>query len=184
MKIMYQTSSPHLYPLNSVVSPKRSRSRGVILSQHGWHKLMQAKVLSDRWGNRYSYEFLAGQSLLDTRTVSRILSCEVKVDKRTLKIFFHTFDLPLDADDYTTPEFYSAAQPITRFTPSLNAPASNAEMQFSHEELVDLYQRLMQDLRHLSNLLNLDKENNLVVHPMEQQSRKTMNLNTRLTATP
>jgi hypothetical protein len=181
---MHQTSSPHLYPLNSAASSKRNRSRGVILSQQGWYKLTQAKVLSDRWGNRYSYEFLAGQSLLDTRTVSRILSCEVKVDKRTLKIFFQAFDLHLDADDYTTPESYPAAQPITSFTRSLNAPVSNVEMQFFYEELVELHQRLVQDLRHLSNLLNLDKENNLVVHPMEQKSHKTMNLNARLTATP
>jgi hypothetical protein len=85
---MYQTASPHLYQLNPVVSSKRSRNRGVILSQRGWHKLKQTGALYDRWGNRYTYELLAERSLLDTRTVSRILGHEVKVDKRTLKIFF------------------------------------------------------------------------------------------------
>lgn len=157
---MYQTSSPQLYKVDTAAASKRNRSRGVILSQQGSHKLMKAGVLCDRWGNRHSYEFLAGRSLLDTRTVSRILNCEVKVDKRTLKVFFQAFDLHLDAEDYTTPESYPDARPTVGFAQSLNAPISNIEIQFSYEELVELYQRLTQDLGHLSKLLNLKEYQN------------------------
>ena len=82
-------------------SAKCSRTRGVILSPHGWQKLMQAEVLHDEFGDRYTYEQLSERSNLDERTVSRLLSCEVKVDKRTLKIFFCAFNLLLEASDYT-----------------------------------------------------------------------------------
>lgn len=82
---------------------KRNRVRGCVLTRQGWEKLMQAGILYDNWGNRRSYESLSEQSLLDVRTVSRILSCEVKVDKRTLKTFFRTFNLELETDDYCAP---------------------------------------------------------------------------------
>jgi hypothetical protein len=157
---MTQALYSHLYTLESTASTasaKRSRSRGVILSQQGWYKLNQAEVLCDKWGNRYSYEYLAGRSLLDTRTVSRILSCEVKVDKRTLKIFFQAFSLHLNVDDYTAPESSPAAQPITSFTQPLNSSVSSIELNFSYGELLELYQLLMKDFRQLSNFLNSDK---------------------------
>ena len=83
---------------------KGKRRRGVVLTRQGWQKLDQAGVLCDKLGNRYTLEQLSERSLLDNRTVSRILSCETKVDKRTLKIFFETFNLRLDVDDYTAPE--------------------------------------------------------------------------------
>ncbi|WP_155523827.1 hypothetical protein [Nodosilinea nodulosa] len=84
-------------------SNKRSRSRGIVLSRQGWEKLRQAGVLNDEFGDRYTYEQLGEQSHLDERTVSRLLSCEVKVDKSTLKTFFNTFDLSLEAGDYASP---------------------------------------------------------------------------------
>lgn len=49
---------------------------------------MQAGVLYNDFGERYTFEELSDRSLLDARTVSRILSCEVKVDKRTFRSFF------------------------------------------------------------------------------------------------
>jgi hypothetical protein len=81
-------------------SEKRCRNRGVLLSPRGWQKLVQAGVLHTEYGERYTYEELSAQSLLDTRTVSRLLSCEVKVDKGTLKIFFRAFNLSLETGDY------------------------------------------------------------------------------------
>ncbi|HEY9623640.1 MAG TPA: hypothetical protein V6C78_25000, partial [Crinalium sp.] len=79
---------------------KATRKRGVILTQQGWQKLQQAGVLHDNFGKRYTHEELSERSLLDARTVSRVLSCEVKVDKGTLKTFFQAFHLPLEAGDY------------------------------------------------------------------------------------
>lgn len=90
----FDSPQPHLS------SAKRSRNRGVFLSQQGWQKLVQAEVLQNELGQRYTYEHLSGRSQLDIRTVSRLLSCEVKVDKNTLKTFFRAFNLSLEAGDY------------------------------------------------------------------------------------
>lgn len=63
---------------------KRSRNRGVFLSRQGWQKLVQTGILQNELGQRYTYEQLSERSLLDMRTVSRLLSCEIKVGKKTL----------------------------------------------------------------------------------------------------
>jgi hypothetical protein len=122
----------------SVTPLKSSRKRGVILTQKGLQKLIQSKVLCDRYGDRYSYEILSGFSQLDARTVSRILSCETKIDKRTLKIFFNAFGLQLEAEDYKTPKMDTAPNSI------------------STDELMQLVQRITQDYNRLCNLLNLE----------------------------
>jgi hypothetical protein len=93
-----QISPKQLQPCPS--SAKRSRNRGVILSRQGWQKLMQAGALYNEVGERCTYGQLSERSHLDERTISRLLSCEVKVDKSTLKAFFHAFDLALETDDY------------------------------------------------------------------------------------
>lgn len=120
----------------SVTSAKASRKRGVILAQQGLQKLIKSNALCDRYGNRYSYEVLAGFSQLDPRTISRILSCETKIDKRTLKIFFNAFDLQLQPEDYVTPETNSVPDAIPT------------------DELMQLKQRIIQDYNRLLNLLN------------------------------
>ncbi|MFB2897575.1 hypothetical protein ACE1CI_32045 [Aerosakkonemataceae cyanobacterium BLCC-F50] len=86
----------HLAPV------KQSRSRGVFLSHQGWQKLVQAGVLHNEFGERFTYGQLSERSLLDERTISRLLSCEVKVDKNTLKTFFRAFNLSLEAGDFTS----------------------------------------------------------------------------------
>lgn len=154
---MYPIQSFHPDRLPSVVSRQCNRNRGVVLSKQGWQKLTQAGVIHDQWGNRYSYEKLSERSLLNERTVSRILSCEVRVDKRSLKIFFAAFGLQLHGDDYLTAACTPDAQAITSLSHYLNPTVHRAETTLSHQELVELYQRLMQDLRHLSHLLNLDE---------------------------
>lgn len=153
---MYQILPPNQNRF-SATSGKRNRNRGVVLSEQGWRKLIQADVLHDQWGNRHTYEKLSERSLLNKRTVSRILSCEVRMDKHTLKIFFAAFSLHLDGDDYTT-KCRSASQPISlSLYPSL--PVHTAEANLSYRELIELYRRLVQDLRQISRLLNLDEVN-------------------------
>lgn len=93
-------SDPMRFHAQSHSSAKRSRNRGLVLSEQGWQKLMQAGVLYDKFGNRYTYEQLSDRSFLDERTISRLLSCEVKVDKSTLKTFFRAFNLILESGDY------------------------------------------------------------------------------------
>ena len=157
--MMYAISSPNYDQLRSTAARKRNRNRGVVLSEQGWQKLTQANVLHDQWGNRYTYEKLSERSFLNERTVSRILSCEVRVDKRTLKTFFMAFGLQLNADDYITTECEPADSAISSLSLYPSSTIHTVGANLSYQELVELYQRLMKDLRHLSHLLNLDKGN-------------------------
>ena len=132
---------------------KSKRRRGVVLTQAGWQKLDQAGVLCDKYGNRHTYEQLSERSLLDNRTVSRILSCETKVDKRTLKIFFEAFHLHLGADDYVIPESQgSLASTLT----SLRTPEDNA-LKFGLELPADKFLVIVastdEDLRRVQQIL-------------------------------
>jgi hypothetical protein len=138
---MYQVSSSNHHRQYSTVSQKRHRNRGVMLSEQGWQKLAQANVLYDESGNRYTYERLSERSLLNERTVSRILSCEVKVDKRSLKIFFAAFGLRLDERDYIAAKHYPVGQPTTKLSLYPNSPACTAaysvEANLSYQRLVE-----------------------------------------------
>lgn len=142
-----------------------NRNRGVLLSEQGWQKLTQAGVLHDQWGNRYTYEKLSERSLLNDRTISRILSGEVRVDKRSLKIFFAAFGLQLHSDDYFTATRDSASQTITSLSHYLSSTVHSIETNLSHQELMELHQRLSQDLRHLSHLLHLHEMNGSISLP-------------------
>ena len=156
---MYQLSSSHQPLSQALVSQKRHRNRGVMLSQQGWQKLTQAGILHNQWGDRYTYEKLSERSLLNDRTVSRILSREVRVDKRSLKTFFAAFGLQLNSNDYLTADCEPAAQTITSLSRYFNSTVHSIETTLTYQELVELYQRLRQDLRHLTHLLNLDEVN-------------------------
>lgn len=155
---MYQILSPDHHRQHSAAS-KRNRNRGVMLSEQGWQKLAQANVLYDELGDRYTYEELSERSLLNERTVSRILSCDVKVDKRSLKIFFAAFGLHLDEKDYISAKRYPENQPSTKLSPHPGSyacvDAHDVEAKLSHQELIELHQRLVRELRYLSQLLNL-----------------------------
>lgn len=156
---MYQVLASSPDQLHIAVSHQRNRNRGVMLSEQGWQKLTQAGVLHNQWGNRYTYETLSERSLLNQRTVSRILSCEVRVDKRSLKIFFAAFGLQLNGDDYLTAAYEATEQPITNLSHYLNSTVHSVETTLSYQELIELYQRLKQDLQHLSHLLHLHEIN-------------------------
>lgn len=151
------TSSPSTETIPSQLyqTAKNSRKRGVVLSQQGWQKLMQAEVLYDDFGKRYTHEQLSERSLLDTRTVSRILSCEVKVDKRTLKIFFQAFNLSLESADYTTPDAQVDSGASISSTLPTRPTTWMAEVNLTAEELAALKQSMMQDLQRIFNFLSI-----------------------------
>jgi hypothetical protein len=159
---------------------KCSRSRGVFLSHQGWQKLVQAGVLCNEFGERFTYGQLSERSLLDERTISRLLICEVKVDKNTLKIFFQTFDLSLEAGDFTTFKSdkkeghmetgrYREIQHGFSYSPSLLSPSLQPllnhdiltvqRVEFEHiiEELTRLKQRLKEHDRLFRRLSLSDK---------------------------
>lgn len=164
-KVVCLTSHSDSLPLTQTIpSPrqphsqsKTSRKRGVVLTEQGRQKLVQAGVLYDDFSYRYTYEELSERSLLDSRTVSRILSCEVKVDKRTLKAFFCAFNLSLDTDDYASSKSNVARKTTVNFAhyPSLSAATTKASL--SVEELAELIPGMMQDLKRLLELLNFEQ---------------------------
>lgn len=136
----------------------KSRKRGAVLTQVGWQKLMQSGVLYDDCSRRYTYEELSERSRLDSRTVSRVISCEVKVDKRTLTDFFRAFNLKLEPGDYTTP----AATEKRKESGSASSAAVTSYPNMSYtdtatEELMYLRQRLKEDCDRLSNFLGLSE---------------------------
>lgn len=130
-------------------STKRNRNRGITLSGQGWQKLMQAGALYDESGYRYTYEQLSEQSRLDERTVSRLLSCEAKVDRRTLKTFFQAFNLSLEAGDYLSPNGDDHAMTLA---PHPHAVLTGETIQF--EQLIEELLRLKQRLRDYDRLLH------------------------------
>ncbi|HEY9642679.1 MAG TPA: hypothetical protein V6C57_19485 [Coleofasciculaceae cyanobacterium] len=132
--------------------PFQNRKRGVVLTHQGWQKLMQAEVLYDDFGKRYTHEELSERSLLDARTVSRILSCEIRVDKRTLKIFFQAFNLRLEPGDYNSPQQSSVESNSTQTWRLSREPHSSS----SSEEIRQLKQQIMQNYSRLLDLLGLD----------------------------
>lgn len=165
---MYQLSRSDQERSQATGSRQRHRNRGVMLSPQGWQKLTQAGVLHNQWGSRYSYETLSERSLLNQRTVSRILSGDVGVDKRSLKIFFAAFGLQLDGSDYLT----AACDPANQTQPTnqtiislsryLDSTVHSVETTLSYQELIALHQQLQQDLQHLSRLLHLHQLNGSV----------------------
>jgi hypothetical protein len=133
---------------------KKTRRRGVILTEQGRQKLAQAGVLYDDFSHRYTYEELSERSLLDSRTVSRILSCEVKVDKSTLKAFFCAFNLSLEVNDYARAKSNVVEKTTINFAyyPSLSAATTKTKL--SVEDLAELIPGMIQDLKRLLDLLN------------------------------
>ncbi|MBW4442009.1 MAG: hypothetical protein KME10_12375 [Plectolyngbya sp. WJT66-NPBG17] len=130
-------------PKSHLAPVKNSRNRGVFLSHQGWQKLMQARVLHDEFGERYTYEQLSERSDLDERTISRLLSCEVKLDKSTLKTFFRAFNLSLEASDHTT----------SATTSQTSTSVASTKQSIQVEQLVEELKQLKQRMREYDQLL-------------------------------
>jgi hypothetical protein len=85
-----------------MTSQTTKRRRGVILTATGLQKLQDAKVTVDQFGYRQTFEVLSDRTLLDPRTIAKIVERKERVDKRTLEQFFERLELQLNSDDYTT----------------------------------------------------------------------------------
>ncbi len=84
--------------------PKQKRKRGLILTSEGLQKLQSGKITledQENYGNRYTLEDLSERVGVNSVTVSKVLSREEGVDKKTLEFFFQAFNLELDKADYT-----------------------------------------------------------------------------------
>lgn len=121
---------------------KCSRTRCVILSYQGWQKLMQAGALYNEFNERYTYVQLSERSQLDGRTISRLLSGEIKVDKNTIRSFFRAFNLSLEAGDYSTCGSESTNDMILAPSTYAMVAIQRAEFEQIVAELTQLKQRL------------------------------------------
>lgn len=84
--------------------PKQKRKRGIILTPEGLQKLQFGKIaLEDKenYGNRYTLEDLSDRVGVNSVTISKVLSREEGVDKKSIELFFQAFNLQLDKADYT-----------------------------------------------------------------------------------
>ena len=151
-----QNSAEQLQPCLS--SAKHSRNRGIILSRQGLQKLMQAGALCNEFGERYTYEQLGERSHLDERTVSRLLSCEVKVDKSTLKTFFRAFDLSLETGDYTLSNNIRTGSTASQMSTYGASTKQAVDIEMLVEELSHLKQR-MREYERLFRRLGLNESN-------------------------
>lgn len=136
-------------PTESSLSQK-TRRRGIVLTEQGWQKLTLANVLWNEFGDRYTYEYLSELTQLDPRTVCRIIGREVGVDRRTLKIFFDSFNLKLETVDYTIPQ--QSFIGLAKLEKELEAVCSLPD-----EELAQLKRRICEDCDRLVKLLRLDR---------------------------
>jgi hypothetical protein len=85
---------------------KPRRERGVILSDHGLHKLQGAKreaEYRENYGQRFTLENLTERTEISKDTLVRVFAAEEKVDKKTLKSCFAAFGLSLQPEDYYHP---------------------------------------------------------------------------------
>lgn len=121
----------------SLHSRRQARRRGIILSQQGWHKLQQAGILCNEFGERHTYEYLSEQTLLDPRTICRIVGCEVPVDKRSLKIFFDAFHLELHQEDYAMPKQAGRESIVEHGSTDASPPSTEAELSHLKQQIIE-----------------------------------------------
>lgn len=92
---------------------KRKR-RGVILSSYGWQRLQDAQeklAITKNEGYTYTLEQLSNLTGLSVRSITRLQSCKIAVDRQTLEEFFRAFDLTLTEQDYLQPKL-STIEPL------------------------------------------------------------------------
>lgn len=91
------------------MATRRSRKRGVILTELGLNRLLEAKEEDEfqkNRGNRYTREQLAEITGLSEDTCNRILDNEIPVDKTSLKKFFKSFNLTLETKKEKPSDYY------------------------------------------------------------------------------
>jgi hypothetical protein len=148
------TSLTYQLPKPEIPSANKPRRRGVILTEAGWQKLVQAEVVYNHYGERYTFEQLSDRAMLDPRTVCRMIEREIGVDKRTLTTFFGAFNLKLEKTDYITLAIHKRDnQPRARKTSPGQVPPflPNPEA-----EMAQIKQQIISNCHHLAALLGID----------------------------
>lgn len=157
------TSITQLTPKPQNVFTKKSRRRGVVLTEQGWQKLLQAEVIYNQYGERYTFEELSERTVLDPRTIRRIIDREAGVDKRSLKIFFDAFNLKLEAADYIIPVTDKRHKRQSRQTQAEGQLFEASSRLNSQEELTTLKQQIMANCQRLASLLGLTETSQITL---------------------
>ena len=128
---------------------KQTRRRGIILSHEGWQKVRDARIElenKDNFGERYTQEELCERIGLDIGTITKALSREEGVDKRTLERIFETFNLELTRTCYSN---------ITQSYLDLGEAIDTSIFYGRTEELATLEQSILRDRCRLVAILGM-----------------------------
>lgn len=129
----------------SKFSSKPRRSRGVILTIHGWDKFQAAKAqaeFDENYGNHFTLEELSDRTSLALNTITKVLRRTESVDKQSLQYAFRAFGLELSKSDYTHPTSSSEAWETRQENPQQDWGEAADVSQFygREEELFQLRQ--------------------------------------------
>jgi transcriptional regulator with XRE-family HTH domain len=89
-------------------SQPSKRKRGVVLTLRGWQRLQRVQrqsEIEDNDGVAYTLEQIAERAEMSPNTVAKVQRRQVAVDRQSLESYFSAFNLTVDADDYTMPDF-------------------------------------------------------------------------------
>lgn len=84
------------------------RKRGVILTYRGWQRLQRAQRQSEMQDNNgvpYTLEQIGERTQMSPNTIAKVQRRQAAVDRQSLESYFSTFNLTLNVDDYTQPDY-------------------------------------------------------------------------------
>ncbi|MBD1810029.1 hypothetical protein H6F98_31950 [Microcoleus sp. FACHB-SPT15] len=141
-------------------SSKSRRSRGVILTFHGWDKFQAAKAqaeFDENYGNRFTLEDLSDRASLALHTITKVLRRTEPVDKQSLQYAFRAFGLELSKSDYTHPTSSFEALQTRQENPQQDwgEAADVSEFYGREEELFQLRQWSVEEHCRLVALLGI-----------------------------
>jgi hypothetical protein len=94
-------------PVNLTTPPlSPRRKRGVVLNNQGMAKLLAARAEAEArkmQGQRFTLEQLSERTGLSVDTLMKVQTCTSRVDIQTLKIYFQSFGLTLEPEDFYYP---------------------------------------------------------------------------------
>lgn len=176
-------SLSHSLPQPKSPPTKKPRRRGLVITQRGWQKLLEAGVVHNQFGERYTFAKLSEQTLLDPRTICRIIGREEAVDKRSLGIFFDAFGLRLEKEDYTIPEAEvdtgQKQKDVTSPPPTRSTDLAH-EFHICTEELATIRKRITEECCLLMLLLGLEGVGQITVSvTLQPQAEPQLELSIR-----
>lgn len=139
------------------VAQKRRR-RGVILSSSGLQRLQNAQeqsAIAANDGYAYTLEQLSHLTGLSIRSITRLQSGKVAVDRQTLEDFFHAFNLVLTRQDYIQPEGAVAEPPTDSIAQNLGEAPDVSSFYGRTNELATLTRWVLQDRCRLVGIVGI-----------------------------